>query len=615
MKQNSLVRIIKEVLHNYPIHALLVLIFIIVSSVASVYGSMFMQQLVDNYITPLLSQSHPNYMPLLHALIQLSIIFLIGVLANWLFNFLCVTISVGSLKKLRDGLFKHMESLPIGYFDTHAHGDMMSVYTNDIDTLRQLLSQSIPMALSSLITIITVSISMLILNIPLACVTFAVGALMIIVSKNVSKKSSKYFIRQQKDLGTVNGFIEEMMEGSKVIKVFNHEQASIEEFNQYNEDLFHAADKANKYANVLMPILGNMGYISLVLNALVGSILAINHVGGLTLGTIAAFIQLNRSFNGPIGQISTQLNAIIMAQAGAQRICELQDAISEVDDGRVTLVNMKQDEQGNWHECHENTGHWFWAHPRKEGTEYVELKGDVRFHDVSFSYTPEKEILHDINLFAKPGQKIAFVGPTGAGKTTITNLINRFYDIQQGSITYDGIDVKLIKKKDLRHSLGIVLQDVNLFTGTVMDNIRYGNLEASDEDCIAAAKLANAHEFIMHLEHGYNTIINGESLSQGQRQLLSIARAAVADPSVLILDEATSSIDTHTERIVQEGMDKLMEGRTVFVIAHRLSTIQNANAIMVLEQGKIIERGNHEDLLKQKGKYYQLYTGSFADNA
>lgn len=615
MKQNSLVRIIKEVLHNYPIHALLVLIFIIVSSVASVYGSMFMQQLVDNYITPLLSQSHPNYMPLLHALIQLSIIFLIGVLANWLFNFLCVTISVGSLKKLRDGLFKHMESLPIGYFDTHAHGDMMSVYTNDIDTLRQLLSQSIPMALSSLITIITVSISMLILNIPLACVTFAVGALMIIVSKNVSKKSSKYFIRQQKDLGTVNGFIEEMMEGSRVIKVFNHEQASIEEFNQYNEDLFHAADKANKYANVLMPILGNMGYISLVLNALVGSILAINHVGGLTLGTIAAFIQLNRSFNGPIGQISTQLNAIIMAQAGAQRICELQDAISEVDDGRVTLVNMKQDEQGNWHECHENTGHWFWAHPRKEGTEYVELKGDVRFHDVSFSYTPEKEILHDINLFAKPGQKIAFVGPTGAGKTTITNLINRFYDIQQGSITYDGIDVKLIKKKDLRHSLGIVLQDVNLFTGTVMDNIRYGNLEASDEDCIAAAKLANAHEFIMHLEHGYNTIINGESLSQGQRQLLSIARAAVADPPVLILDEATSSIDTHTERIVQEGMDKLMEGRTVFVIAHRLSTIQNANAIMVLEQGKIIERGNHEDLLKQKGKYYQLYTGSFADNA
>ena len=615
MKQNSLVRIVKEVIHNYPIHCLLVLIFIILSSLASVYGSMFLQQLVDDYITPLIGQTHPNYTPLFHALIQVSIIFLIGVFANWLFNFLCVTISVGSLKKLRDGLFKHMETLPIGYFDTHAHGDIMSVYTNDIDTLRQLLSQSIPMALSSLITIITVSISMLILNIPLACVTFAVGALMILVSKNVSKKSSTYFIRQQKDLGTVNGFIEEMIEGSKVIKVFNHEQASIEEFNQYNEDLFHAADQANKYANVLMPILGNMGYISLVLNALVGSILAINHMGGLTLGTIAAFIQLNRSFNGPIGQISTQLNAIVMAQAGAQRICELQDAVSEVDDGRVTLVNMKQDEQGNWHECHENTGHWFWAHPRKNGTEYVELKGDVRFLDVSFSYTPNKEILHDINLFAKPGQKIAFVGPTGAGKTTITNLINRFYDIQKGSITYYGIDVKLIKKKDLRQSLGIVLQDVNLFTGTVMDNIRYGNLEASDNDCIAAAKLANAHEFIMHLEHGYHTIINSNSLSQGQRQLLSIARAAVANPPVLILDEATSSIDTHTERIVQEGMDKLMEGRTVFVIAHRLSTIQNANAIMVLEQGKIIERGNHDDLLKQKGKYYQLYTGSFADNA
>lgn len=611
-RKNSLMRILKEAIASHKILSALVLLLIIFSAFASVYGSLFMQKLVDDYITPLSTQTNPDFTPLLKALFQLMGIFLTGVLATWLYRFFCVTISVGALKTIRDDLFEHMETLPIKYFDTHAHGDIMSVYTNDIDTLRQVLSESIPMALSSFITILSVSISMIVLNLPMACVTFFIGFCMIYVSKKVSMKSGKYFKMQQNSLGIVNGYIEEMMEGSKVIKVFNHEKISIEDFNTLNEELSHASSNANKYANVLMPILGNMGYISLVFNALFGTILAMNHIAGLTLGTIAAFVQLNRSFNGPIGQISMQLNAIVMAQAGAERICRLKDEVSEVNEGRVTLVNMKQF-NGEWIECHENTGHWFWKHPRKDGVAYVELKGDVRFEDVNFSYTPKKTILHHINLFAKPGQKIAFVGATGAGKTTITNLINRFYDIQSGSITYDGIDVKLIKKEDLRRSLGIVLQDVNLFTGTIMDNIRYGNLEASDEECIAAAKLANAHDFIKHLEHGYQTQIDGsgESLSQGQRQLISIARAAVANPPVLILDEATSSIDTRTEKIVQDGMDKLMHGRTVFVIAHRLSTIQNANAIMVLDQGRIIERGNHEDLLEQKGIYYQLYTGAF----
>ncbi|MBP3853133.1 MAG: ABC transporter ATP-binding protein, partial [Erysipelotrichaceae bacterium] len=524
--------------------------------------------------------------------------------------------SLGTLKKIRDDLFRHMQSLPIRYFDTHAHGDIMSVFTNDTDTLRQLLSQSIPTALNSLITIVSVSISMLVLNLPMAVLTFAMAGLMILASKRISLLSGKYFRKQQSTLGQVNGFIEEMMEGSKVIKVFNHEQQSIEDFDRLNEELCDVAGNANKYANVLMPVLGNMGYISLVLNAMIGSILAITNVAGVTLGVIAAFMQLNRSFNAPIGQISMQLNAVVMASAGAQRIFAILDEEPEVDGGRVTLVNMKQTQDGQWIECNENTEHWFWKHPRQNGqVEYVRLKGDVRFENVTFGYTPEKTVLHDISLFAKPGQKIAFVGATGAGKTTITNLINRFYDIQQGSITYDGIDVKLIKKDDLRHSLGIVLQDVELFSGTIMDNIRYGNLNATDQECIAAAKLANADEFIRHLEHGYQTKISAgkESLSQGQRQLLSIARAAVADPPVLILDEATSSIDTRTEKIVQEGMDKLMEGRTVFVIAHRLSTIKNAKAIMVLENGRIIERGNHEDLIEQKGTYYKLYTGSFAE--
>lgn len=598
---NSLKRVIKETITSYKIESFIVLILIIVSSIANVYGSMFLKCLIDDYIVPLLSQTVPNYVPLLNALMKLVMIYGVGILATYGFNRIMVTISLGTLKHIRDELFEHMQTLPLRYFDTHAHGDIMSVYTNDTDTLRQLISQSIPQVIVSLMTIISVTISMFILNVPLAVLTIACGLLMVYTSKKISAKSGKYFIAQQKQLGVENGFIEEMMEGSKVIKVFTHEEQSIKDFDQVNDALFEASANANTFANVLMPIVMNIGYISYVLVAVVGSIFALNHIAGLTLGGIAAFLQLNRSFTNPIGQISMQLNAVIMADAGAKRIYEIIDTESEVDGGVVTLEQIDHD-------------HWAWHHPRKNGQdELVPLRGDVRFENVNFSYNSDKQILFDVSLFAKPGQKIAFVGATGAGKTTITNLINRFYDIQSGSITYDGIDVKLIKKADLRKSLGIVLQDTNLFTGTIMDNIRYGRLDASDEECIAASKLSNAHEFIKHLEHGYDTMIHagGESLSQGQRQLLSIARAAVANPPVLILDEATSSIDTHTERIVQEGMDKLMEGRTVFVIAHRLSTIQNSDAIMLLEQGRIIERGNHEDLLKQKGKYYQLYTGAF----
>ena len=598
---NSLKRVIKETITSYKIESFIVLVLIIVSSIANVYGSMFLKSLIDDYIVPLLSQTVPNYVPLLNALMKLVMIYGVGILATYGFNRIMVTISLGTLKHIRDELFEHMQTLPLRYFDTHAHGDIMSVYTNDTDTLRQLISQSIPQVIVSLMTIISVTISMFILNVPLAVLTIVCGLLMVYTSKKISAKSGKYFIAQQKQLGVENGFIEEMMEGSKVIKVFTHEEQSIKDFDQVNDALFEASANANTFANVLMPIVMNIGYISYVLVAVVGSIFALNHIAGLTLGGIAAFLQLNRSFTNPIGQISMQLNAVIMADAGAKRIYEIIDTESEVDDGVVTLEQIDHD-------------YWAWHHPRKNGQdELVPLRGDVRFENVNFSYNSDKQILFDVSLFAKPGQKIAFVGATGAGKTTITNLINRFYDIQSGSITYDGIDVKLIKKADLRKSLGIVLQDTNLFTGTIMDNIRYGRLDASDEECIAASKLSNAHEFIKHLEHGYDTMIHagGESLSQGQRQLLSIARAAVANPPVLILDEATSSIDTHTERIVQEGMDKLMEGRTVFVIAHRLSTIQNSDAIMVLEQGHIIERGNHEDLLKQKGKYYQLYTGAF----
>lgn len=608
---SSLWRVIQMVVKNYPKYCIYVLCLIILSAIINIYGSIFLQSLIDDYITPLLNQPEPDFGPLIWAILRLACIYICGVLAAYTWNRLMITVAGGTLRDIRDSLFEHMESLPIGYFDTHPHGDIMSVYTNDTDTLRQLISQSIPNLISSCITIIGVGFSMIVMNFYLSLITFAMAAIMLYITKVVTSKSGRYFIKQQQALGNENGFIEEMMEGAKVIKVFTHEKQSIEDFEKINDHLCDCMTNANTYANILMPILGNIGYASYALTAIVGSVLAINGLAGLTLGTIAAFLQLNRSFNNPISQISQQLNAVVMAGAGATRVFEIIDAQPEVDEGKITLVSVKP---GTIEETEENTGAWCWKHPRLDGSiDYVPLEGDVQFFDVDFGYVPEKVVLHDINLYAQPGQKVAFVGSTGAGKTTITNLINRFYDIQNGMITYDGIDVKLIKKESLRRSLGIVLQDVNLFTGTIMDNIRYGKLSATDEECIAAAKLANADGFIRHLEHGYNTMItgNGESLSQGQRQLLSIARAAVANPAVLILDEATSSIDTRTEKIVQDGMDKLMEGRTVFVIAHRLSTIQNSDAIMVLEQGRIIERGSHDALIEKKGTYYQLYTGAF----
>lgn len=613
-KNNGLSRIIKVTISNYKLACFFILIFILISCFANVYGSTFLKDLIDVYIVPMLSQDTPDFEPLVQALLTLLSIYVAGILCTYLYNRILLNVALGTLRDTRDHLFEHMETLPIGYFDTHAHGDIMSIYTNDTDTLRQLLTMAVPQMIVSIVTMISVLISMLILDIPLTIVAIVMAVIMIIVSRFITSRSGRYFRAQQDDLGKVNGFIEEMVEGSKVIKVFCHEEQSLKDFNVVNDQLFKASANANMFANILMPIIGNLGYLSYVLTAIIGSLLALNGVGGLTLGTIAAFLQLNRSFNNPIGQISQQINSVVMAAAGASRIFELIDTPSEVDDGKVTLTNVEIHEDGSLSETDKNTGHWCWRHPREDGSvELVPLKGDVRFHDVIFGYNEKKTILHDINLFAKPGEKIAFVGATGAGKTTITNLINRFYDIQKGSITYDGIDIKLIKKDDLRRSLGIVLQDTNLFTGTIMDNIRYGKLDASDDECIKAAKLANAHEFIKHLDHGYQTMITGSgtSLSQGQKQLLSIARAAVANPPVLILDEATSSIDTHTERIVQDGMDKLMQGRTVFVIAHRLSTIQNSDAIMVLENGRIIERGSHDDLIQQKGTYYQLYTGAF----
>ena len=613
-KNNGLSRIIKVTISNYKLACFFILIFILISCFANVYGSTFLKDLIDVYIVPMLSQDTPDFGPLVQALLTLLSIYVAGILCTYLYNRILLNVALGTLRDTRDHLFEHMETLPIGYFDTHAHGDIMSIYTNDTDTLRQLLTMAVPQMIVSIVTMISVLISMLILDIPLTIVAIVMAVIMIIVSRFITSRSGRYFRAQQDDLGKVNGFIEEMVEGSKVIKVFCHEEQSLKDFNVVNDQLFKASANANMYANILMPIIGNLGYLSYVLTAIIGSLLALNGIGGLTLGTIAAFLQLNRSFNNPIGQISQQINSVVMAAAGASRIFELIETPSEVDDGKVTLTNVEIHEDGSLSETDKNTGHWCWRHPREDGSvELVPLKGDVRFHDVIFGYNEKKTILHDINLFAKPGEKIAFVGATGAGKTTITNLINRFYDIQNGSITYDGIDIKLIKKDDLRRSLGIVLQDTNLFTGTIMDNIRYGKLDASDDECIKAAKLANAHEFIKHLDHGYQTMITGSgtSLSQGQKQLLSIARAAVANPPVLILDEATSSIDTHTERIVQDGMDKLMQGRTVFVIAHRLSTIQNSDAIMVLANGRIIERGSHDELIQQKGTYYQLYTGAF----
>ncbi len=612
LNPEGLSRLFKMIWNDYRWSILIIVFLICFSAFANVYGNTFQQSLIDDYITPMLQSGSKDFTPLLHAIAQLAMIYLLGIVSTYTWNRMMVRISLGTLNNVRERLFAHMESLPIKYFDTHAHGDIMSVYTNDTDTLRQMISQSIPQVFSSMVSIIMVVVAMVSMSWILAAITFLFAFCMLMIARTITHSSGRYFREQQAQLGKVNGYIEEMIEGTRVIKVFNHETAVEEEFAALNENLFQASSKANIYANILMPVCMNFGYISYVVCALAGAYFTIHGMFGMTIGTISAMLSLNKAFNNPITQISQQINAVVMAQAGAARIFALLDAPSETDNGIVTLVRAKQVD-GKWVECKEYTGHWCWKHPRAEGKfEMVPLRGDVVFDDVTFGYVPEKTVLHDINLYAHAGQKIALVGATGAGKTTITNLVNRFYDINKGTITYDGINIDLIKKPDLRRSLGVVLQDTQLFSGTIMDNIRFGKLEATDEECIAAAKLARADSFINHLENGYNTYIhaNGESLSQGQRQLLAIARAAVANPPVLILDEATSSIDTRTERLVQEGMDELMKGRTVFVIAHRLSTIMNSDAIMVLDQGRIIERGDHDSLIKKKGVYYQLYTGA-----
>ena len=612
-------RVLRYMLHFYGPVFLAVILCILVSAVATVVAATFPQTLVDDYIVPMLNSGSRDFSGLAADIVKLACIMLAGVAAGFGYNRIMVNISQGTMRHLRDDLFRSMEALPIQYFDTHAHGDIMSVYTNDVDTLRQLISQSIPQVINSGITMVATLVTMLLLNPFLTIISVATAIVMLLVTSRFSRLSGKYYVRQQRDLGIVDGFIEEMLDGQKVVKVFCHEQAAMDDFHKVNEALRESANKANRYANLLMPINANIGWLSYALVAIVGALLAINGLAGVTLGTVVTFVGLNKSFTQPITQVSQQVNFVVTAAAGAQRVFELMDQKPEEDEGYVELVNAKEGADGQLSETTERTNVWAWRHPHKaDGTvTYTRLEGSVVFDDVDFGYMPDKIVLHNISLWAEPGQKIAFVGATGAGKTTITNLINRFYDIADGKIRYDGININKIKKADLRRSLGIVLQDTHLFTGTVMDNIRYGNLEATDEECIAAAQLANADGFIRRLPDGYDTMLTGDgaNLSQGQRQLLAIARAAVADPPVLILDEATSSIDTRTEKLVQDGMDALMCGRTTFVIAHRLSTVRNSDCIMVMDQGRIIERGTHDQLMEKKGKYYQLYTGNLAEQA
>lgn len=608
-------RLMGFIFKKYLPACIIVVICIFVSVLANVQGTMFTKNLIDDYIVPLLKTGSPDYGPLLAAMGRVAVFYGIGVISTFAYSKIMIYVSQGTINNLRVELFSHMQDLPIRYFDSHAHGDIMSIYTNDIDTLRQLISQSLPQILNSAITVVSVFVSMVILNIPLTVLTIVMVIVTTVVTKKFAGFSSRYFLAQQRDLGKVNGFIEEMLNGQKVVKVFTHEQENIEAFDKINDELFESAYNANMYSNMLGPVNAQIGNLSYVLCALAGGVMALSGFGGLTLGKLASFLTFNKSFNMPISQVSQQFNSIIMALAGCDRIFSLLDETPETDEGYVTLVNAKE-ENGKLTETPEHTGLWAWKHTHQAdgSVDYKKLEGDVVFDDVDFGYVPEKIVLHDVDLFATPGQKIAFVGTTGAGKTTITNLINRFYDIADGKIRYDGININKIKKADLRHSLGIVLQDTHLFTATVMENIRYGKLDATDDEVYAAARLANADTFIRQLPDGYNTVLTGDgaNLSQGQRQLLAIARAAIADPPVLILDEATSSIDTRTERIVQDGMDKLMHGRTTFVIAHRLSTVRNSDCIMVLEQGRIIERGSHDELIAKKGKYYQLYTGKTA---
>lgn len=606
-------RLMKYVFKDYGVHYVLVIFFILVSVFAGIQGTLFTQTLIDEYITPFLLTENPDFGPLARAIGRVACFYAIGILSTFAYNRIMINVTQGVLRNLRNELFEHMEKLPIKYFDTHAHGDIMSVYTNDIDTMRQMVSQSIPQIVNSVVTVVGVFISMVMLNVPLTILTIVMVIVMLFCTAKAAGNSGKYFLQQQQNLGIVNGFIEEMMDGQKVVKVFCHEEENKEKFKELNDNLFVSADKANTYANILGPINAQLGNVSYVLCAIVGGMLALKGISGLTLGKLASFLTFNKSFNMPVNQVTQQLNSIVMALAGTERVFRMLDEPVEADNGYVTLVNVVE-ENGKLIEAKERTGRWAWKHTHQAdgSVDYVELKGSVVFDGVDFGYTDEKMVLHDIQMFAEPGQKIAFVGSTGAGKTTITNLINRFYDIQDGKIRYDGININKIKKDDLRRSLGIVLQDTHLFTGTVKENIRFGKLDATDEEVFAAAKLANADAFIARLPQGYDTMLvgDGANLSQGQRQLLAIARAAIADPPVLILDEATSSIDTRTERIVQEGMDKLMHGRTTFVIAHRLSTVKNSDCIMVLEQGRIIERGTHDQLIEEKGKYYQLYTGN-----